>query len=252
MKEQKNIWRGMFYGFIAVACFSLTTPFTKIALQGFSPYFATAGRTALAGIIAAIIIYVRKESVPQRIYWRQLLIVALGVAIGFPLCSSLALQHTDVSHAGIVLAILPLLTSVIGAWINHEKHSAKFWMMAVSGSLTVMIYIFWKNGITLTIADFWLLAASLSVAISYAVGAGLAKHIGGMNTICWALVFILPLSVPIALYLLCYVESIANVSTASFAAFLYLAIVSQLLAFVPWYAGLSIGGIARVSQVQLL
>lgn len=34
--------------------------------------------------------------------------------------------------------------------------------------------------------------------------------------------------------------------------FLYLSLVSQLLAFFVWYKGLALGGIARVSQIQLL
>lgn len=34
--------------------------------------------------------------------------------------------------------------------------------------------------------------------------------------------------------------------------FFYLAVVSQFLAYVAWYSGMSLGGIARVSQIQYL
>jgi drug/metabolite transporter (DMT)-like permease len=34
--------------------------------------------------------------------------------------------------------------------------------------------------------------------------------------------------------------------------FIYLAVVSQFLAYVAWYSGMAMGGIARVSQVQYL
>lgn len=34
--------------------------------------------------------------------------------------------------------------------------------------------------------------------------------------------------------------------------FLYLAIVSQFLAYVAWYGGMAMGGISRVSQIQYL
>jgi drug/metabolite transporter (DMT)-like permease len=34
--------------------------------------------------------------------------------------------------------------------------------------------------------------------------------------------------------------------------FLYVALFSQYLAFLPWFKGLSLGGIARVGQAQLL
>lgn len=33
---------------------------------------------------------------------------------------------------------------------------------------------------------------------------------------------------------------------------LYLAVVSQFLAYVAWYGGMALGGIARVSQIQYL
>src|SRR3546814_333402 len=41
-------------------------------------------------------------------------------------------------------------------------------------------------------------------------------------------------------------------SPASWAAFLYVALGSQLFGFFAWYRGLALGGVARVSQVQLL
>lgn len=34
--------------------------------------------------------------------------------------------------------------------------------------------------------------------------------------------------------------------------FIYLAVVSQFLAYVAWYSGMAMGGIARVSQIQYL
>ena len=39
---------------------------------------------------------------------------------------------------------------------------------------------------------------------------------------------------------------------AGYIGFLYLALISQLFAFFAWYKGLALGGIARVSQTQLL
>jgi drug/metabolite transporter (DMT)-like permease len=35
-------------------------------------------------------------------------------------------------------------------------------------------------------------------------------------------------------------------------AFLYVAVISQFVGFLPWYKGLALGGVARVGQVQLL
>lgn len=247
-----DLWRAMAYGFLGVACFSLTTPFTKLALESFSPYFIAIGRVALAGVLAAVILWRKKEKWPDKSLWKKLIFVSLGVSVGFPLCLSFALARTEASHAGIVLSILPLLTSILAASINKEKHSFIFWLMALSGCSTVLIYILWRNGIALTAADGWLLAAALSAAVAYSIGAQLSKQIGGLNTICWALIFILPISLPTGFYLLWHFEPHPIISFSSMAAFIYLALVSQLLGFVPWYTGLRMGGIARVSQIQLL
>lgn len=245
-------WRGMFYGFIGVACFSLTPPFTKLALIGYSPLQITVGRVVIAGLLAAVILYFRDQHWPEQQYRIRLLIVSLGVSIGFPLSLGIALMHSDASHAGIVLAILPLLTSVLGAWLHHERHRPGFWLMAVAGCLTVLAYLFWNSGIQLVMADWLLLVAALSAAIAYSTGADLTRHIGGVNTICWAMVMMLPISIPVAIYLLSAMPPFASIPTSATAAFLYLALVSQLLGFVPWYAGLTLGGVAKVSQVQLL
>jgi drug/metabolite transporter (DMT)-like permease len=252
MNSSTTTWRGMLYGFIGMACFSLTAPFTKLALDGYSPYFITVGRVALAGILAASILYARNAPWPKRIYWNRLILVSLGVSIGFPLSLAIALTHAEVSHAGIVLAILPLLTSIIGAWTHGEKHGKAFWLIATTGCFSVLAYIFWSNGIKLVVADIWLLLAALSAAIAYSTGASLTKSIGGVNTICWAMVLLLPFSIPAAFYMISQTPSFLSVPLSATAAFLYLALVSQLLGFIPWYAGLSMGGVARVSQVQLL
>jgi len=252
MNTSTHTWRGMIYGFIGMACFSLTAPFTKLALAGYTPYFITTGRVALAGLLAAIILYLRDTPWPKRIYWNRLILVSLGVSIGFPLSLGIALTRADASHAGIVLAILPLLTSILGAWTHQERHGKSFWLIAATGCISVLAYIFWNSGIKLVYEDIWLLVAALSAAIAYSSGASLTKSIGGTNTICWAMVIMLPFSIPAMVYLVWHTESFASIPVSATAAFFYLALISQLLGFVPWYAGLSIGGVARVSQVQLL
>jgi len=45
---------------------------------------------------------------------------------------------------------------------------------------------------------------------------------------------------------------LAHVSWQAWGAFAYVAVLSQLLGFFFWYGGMAIGGVARVSQVQLL
>lgn len=86
--------------------------------------------------------------------------------------------------------------------------------------------------------------------MGYAVGANLSKELGGWQVICWALVFAFPFIIIPAIY---YApKSLSNIPITGYVGFLYLALISQLFAFFVWYKGLALGGIVRVSQIQLL
>jgi len=73
---------------------------------------------------------------------------------------------------------------------------------------------------------------------------------GGVAAILWALVFALPLTLPIALALTW--ASPPHAGAAAWGAFGYVTVISQVVGFFAWYNGLALGGIARVGQVQLL
>ena len=61
----------------------------------------------------------------------------------------------------------------------------------------------------------------------------------------------LPLLLPVAAWEL-WQRGAAPVTPAAWSGFLYVALVSQLGGFFAWYRGLALGGVARVSQLQLL
>jgi drug/metabolite transporter (DMT)-like permease len=98
--------------------------------------------------------------------------------------------------------------------------------------------------------DFLLLGAVIAAGFGYAEGARLSKELGAWQTISWALV----LSVPILLLpvLETMPDNLSTLSWQSLAGFIYVSVVSMFLAFVVWYKGLALGGIARVGQLQLL
>jgi drug/metabolite transporter (DMT)-like permease len=91
-------------------------------------------------------------------------------------------------------------------------------------------------------------------ALGYAEGARLARQIGGWQVICWALVVSAPfLLVPVAwLGWEQHVTHPGPVALKTWLAFGYVTVFSQFIGFFAWYAGLAMGGTARVGQVQLL
>ena len=88
------IWLGA----AGIFCFSLTLPFTHLAVPAFGSVIVGLGRAVVAAILAGILLLVRREPLPNRRNWPGLILVALGVVFGFPLFSALALQGTSVAH----------------------------------------------------------------------------------------------------------------------------------------------------------
>ncbi len=246
----KNETRGMLLGIIGVSAFGLTLPATRVVVPYLDPIFIGLGRAVLAALVSAILLFWFRQKIPNIKQIYQLLIVALGVVVGFPVFSSWAMQYVPASHGGVVLGVLPLATAAVGVLIGNERPSFSFWLVSVVGSCLVILYALIQGSGGIHMADLALLGAILSAAIGYAVGARLSKDIGGWQVICWALVLAFPfIVIPTINYA---PESLSNISVMGYASFLYLALVSQLFAFFVWYKGLSLGGIARVSQTQLL
>lgn len=85
--------------------------------------------------------------------------------------------------------------------------------------------------------------------MGYAIGARLTRTLGGLQVISWALVLIAPLMILPAIIT---APDFAVIPLRAWVAFAYVAVISQFLGFLPWYQGLSLGGVAKVGQTQLL
>ena len=126
--------------------------------------------------------------------------------------------------------------------------------MALLGSSLVFIYLWWSREGSVQSGELILLGASVLCAIGYAEGGRLAREIGGVAVISWALV----LSIPFTLLPIAYnwtnssVDAFLQAPWQAWGGFLYISFISQWLAFIFWYKGLALGGVVRVSQVQLI
>ena len=244
-----NESKGMWLGFFGIAIFSLTLPATRFITPYFDPIFIGLGRASVAAVIAAIILFIFKQPRPNKQQIKGLAIIALGVVIGFPVLTSWAMETVDASHAGVVIAILPLFTALFGALISGERPSIRFWIIGFIGAAIVTSYALLQGNLSLQNGDLLLLAGSLLGALGYAVGGQLSQQLGGWQVICWVLVLSFPfIIIPT---LLAQPDNLAAIPTNVWLSFAYLALMSQLFGFFLWYKGLAIGGIARVSQVQL-
>jgi len=251
-----NETRGLWLGFLAVVLFAVTLPMTKLATgpasnPQLSPVFVTFGRAAVAGVLSVIYLLLTRGPRPRGRQWPMLAFTACGLVVGFPLLLALGLRHVEGVHASVVIGILPLATAVLASLWLRQRPSAGFWICAVAGSALVAAFVLLRtpnSTATAQWADLLLLLAVLSAAFGYVSGGQLTPSLGAERVICWVLVISLPVTVPVSLLNL----PGASVLTSAWIGFAYVALVSMWLGFFAWYRGLALGGMVRVSQVQLV
>jgi len=232
----KNENTGFLLGLVAVALFALTLPATRYIIDYFNPVFIGLGRAVVAAVVAAGLLWITRSPLPAKQQLLPLAITSAGVVIGFPVFSAWAMQSVPASHGGIVLALLPLCTALVSIMVTHERPSRGFWLAAVAGSVLVIGFALIEGEGSLQAGDFALLAAIVSAAIGYAVGAKLSREMSGWSVICWALVIALPfILLPTILTL---PEQVQQIPWTAWSGFLYLALFSQLIGFFLWYRGL--------------
>ena len=94
MPVARHSAQGWINGFLGMLIFSGSLPATRVAVQEFDPMFLTAMRAVLAALLALSALTLMRQRWPQRRDLAPLALTALGVVIGFPLLTALALQHT--------------------------------------------------------------------------------------------------------------------------------------------------------------
>ena len=241
---------GWLNGFIGVLLFSGSLPATRVAVLEFDPVFLTVARAVIATCLAGSVLLAFREKQPARKQIFPLVIVAVGVVIGFPLLTALALQYITSANSIVFVGILPMATAVFGIVRGGERPKPVFWLFSVTGSLLVVGYAVAQGAATSPIGNVLMIAAILLCGLGYAEGAKLSKELGGWQVISWALVISFPVMLPLALIYL--PASFEGISVRAWAGLSYVSFFSMFIAFIFWYRGLAQGGIATIGQLQLL
>ncbi|MBV1703210.1 MAG: DMT family transporter [Hyphomicrobiales bacterium] len=241
---------GWMNGLIGVIVFSGSLPATRVAVQAFDPVFLTVARASIAGFLGLGLLLAFKEPRPGRRDALSLVIVAFGVVVGFPLLTALALRHVTSAHSIVFVGLLPLATAVFGVVRGGERPAPAFWIFSALGSALVAGFAV-SQGLTASpVGDALMFAAIVVCGLGYAEGAKLSRALGGWQTICWALVVSLPLT--ISMTFAYWPPTLAGIGAPAWIGLAYVSIFSMLVGFIFWYRGLAQGGIASVGQLQLL
>jgi drug/metabolite transporter (DMT)-like permease len=250
MDDVKTSAEGWGSGLLGVIIFSGSLPATRMAVADFSPLFLTSARAAIAALLGTMLLIVLKQPRPRRQDVHSLTIVALGVVIGFPLLTGLALQHITSAHSIVFVGLLPLATAIFGVLRGGERPKPLFWLFSCLGSSTVVAFALSNSGSASLVGDLLMVAAIILCGLGYAEGAKLSRQLGGWQVISWALVIAAPMMVALTIFTL--PKSWEGINASAWFGLSYVSVFSMLLGFVFWYRGLALGGIASVSQLQLL
>ena len=250
MTSPANPAAGWINGFIGVLIFSASLPATRAAVIDLDPMFVTFARATIAGALAVCLLAAFREARPRREDLASLVIVALGVVVGFPLLTALALKHITSAHSVVFIGLLPLSTAIFGVIRGGERPRPAFWIFSCLGSALVAGFALTRNTDLSLTGDALMLAAIIVCGLGYAEGAKLSRRLGGWQVISWALVLSLPVMAILMFAKL--PPSFSGVGWPAWTGLAYLSVFSMLIGFIFWYRGLAQGGIAGVGQLQLL
>ncbi|MBW9065398.1 DMT family transporter [Rhizobium herbae] len=246
----KTSLEGWGSGMLGVVIFSGSLPATRVAVSDFSPLFLTSARAVIAALLGAALLFALRQPRPRPDDLLSLALVALGVVIGFPLLTAVALQYITSAHSIVFVGLLPLATAIFGVLLGGERPRPLFWLFSGLGSATVVGFALTFGAEVSVAGDLLMIAAIIVCGLGYAQGAKLSRTWGGWQVISWALVLSLPPMAIIALITL--PDTWQGIAGSSWLGLGYVSVFSMLVGFVFWYRGLALGGIAGVGQLQLL
>ena len=130
----------IFLGFLGVLAFSFTLPATRVAVEDLDPTFVGVGRAVVAGLLAAALLAATRQPRPTRAQLRPLALVSLGVVLGFPLFTALAMHSLPSAQGAVIVGVLPAATAVAAVLFAGERPSGAFWAASGAGLVAVLVF----------------------------------------------------------------------------------------------------------------
>ena len=249
--ERQNLTEAYFLGLISVAAFAATLPLAKNLVDDLSGLQIGIYRSLIAALVALPIVILAKLNLPTKRQIKKLFITSVGIIYGFPILTAVGMQYVPISHGGVVLAAMPICTSIFSVIITGQKQSLNSWVLATTGFLVVAGYVIYNSeSFDFYLGDIALVGAAILAGLGYAQGGALSTEMPGWKVMCWVLVLNLPILIIVSFFI--FDSSNIGLTSMGWFSILFLALINSLVGFFSWNRALALGGIAKISQLQLL
>ncbi len=239
---------------LAVTLWGATPLATKLAVTALDPIAVGILRTVVAALVAGPVLLLARMAPPGSAGGRlYLLISALGGYVVFPILFSIGQQLTSASHGAMILALTPIFTGLIAAALNRVPPRGAWWIGSAVAFTGTAVLIGETLGLAGTAGDpsgdLLVLAASIAAASGYVAGARAAREAGTWSVTLWGIVLASGVLLPILPYFLSAGDLQSGLSVP-WAAVVYLALVSSIIAYSAWYWALAKGDIGTTGTIQ--
>lgn len=257
MKTQPELFRGYLLSLIAVTGFGFTFIAVTLGSESFDPITMSIGRVVPAGILAVIALKLMKQPLlPPREAYPLILGSSIGIIIGFPLLSTLALQSIPAADAGVIGAVTPMVTGIVAVFIGHKRPKPMFWAAAALGAVSAMSLAYFKGGTDFGGGTYWgylaMAFAVLLASMGHISGSTLVAKYSSFTVLSWAVIISIPIQLPIAV-VNWSINPITEWPTwTAILGFLYVSWFSLSIGNFMLNQGLHIIGLVKGAQLQLL
>ena len=229
---------------------------TRYALEDLEPLVVACLRTVIAGLVAIPLLRAGRHAMPRSDRSRRLLVVsALAGFVLFPIVYTIGQQRTSALHGVMILAVLPVFTGAYAALVSRRMpHRA--WLVGCAVALIGEVVLIGGRGAAATdatlVGDLLVVAAALIVTAGYVAGAMLPpRGVSAVSATLWGVVLGTVLLGPLVAGL--FLDGgVPDAGARSWAAVLFLALLTSIVGYFGWYWALDRGGIERIATFQFL
>ena len=232
-----------------------TPLFSKIAANEMDPVLVGVLRTVFAATVALPLLVVARHRLPADARGRQLLAFSgLAGFVVFPILFTVGQSVTSALHGALILATMPVFTSLLGTVIERRRVSWVWLVGCVIALSSEAVIITWRSagvagGPSLR-GDVLVLVSAFVCSMGYVAGARLSQRgYAATPTTLWGVTFSGGVLLPVMIWSLTS-HGWPQAGVVAWGSVLILAVFTSVLAYVAWYWALAHGGISRIASVQ--